>query len=169
MCIRDRYGTGVYQLVNQNQETYTIRFAYDDADEVGPSKMFANDFISDWNGVKLRVNGSLVGGEQPPVIEGDTTLVPLRGLFEWLDAEVLWDGAEKKITVNGRNTSVVMTVGSKEALVNGKTVQMGIAPQLMNERTMIPVRFVAENLGAKVKWDEENKTVVIWKGADVNE
>ncbi len=163
------YGTGVYQLVNQNQETYTIRFAYDDADEVGPSKMFANDFISDWNGVKLRVNGSLVGGEQPPVIEGDTTLVPLRGLFERLDAEVLWDGAEKKITVNGRNTSVVMTVGSKEALVNGKTVQMGIAPQLMNERTMIPVRFVAENLGAKVKWDEENKTVVIWKGADVNE
>ena len=60
---------------------------------------------------------------------------------------------------------IILTVGEKEAEVFGKTKKNDVAPKIVNERTMLPARFVAENLGATVSWNEEDRTVTI-KGKD---
>lgn len=63
-----------------------------------------------------------------------------------------------------QNNKIVLTIGNKEALVFGETVQNDVAPLLQNGRTMLPARFVAEKLGADVKWDDAAKKVTVTKG-----
>lgn len=58
-------------------------------------------------------------------------------------------------------TSIILTIGKKDADINGKTVANDVAPKIVNDRTMLPIRFIAEALGAKVDWIEESQTVKI--------
>ena len=58
-------------------------------------------------------------------------------------------------------TSITLTIGKKDADINGKTVANDVAPKIVNDRTMLPIRFIAEALGAKVDWIEESQTVKI--------
>ena len=58
-------------------------------------------------------------------------------------------------------TVIILTIGDVNAIVNGETVTNDVAPKIVNDRTMLPIRFVAENLGAKVYWDEYLQRVSI--------
>ena len=64
---------------------------------------------------------------------------------------------EKDDSVN----QIILTIGEKAAQVFGKTKSNDVAPKIVNNRTMLPARFVAENLGAKVEWDGEKQLVTI--------
>lgn len=63
--------------------------------------------------------------------------------------------------VEKAKTSIILTIGQKDATINGKTVSNDVAPKIVNDRTMLPIRFIAEALGAKVDWIEESQTVKI--------
>lgn len=91
------------------------------------------------------------GGD--PVSENGRIQVPLRGIGEALGANVEYDGAEKKVTYTKENKSIVLTMGSKQALVDGQSVAMDIAAKAVKGRTYVPLRFVSENLGEAVEWD----------------
>jgi hypothetical protein len=96
-----------------------------------------------------------------PYIKGDRTYVPMRYLGEMLGAEVVWDDAARTVTLTKGDTTVVFTIGSTSYTVNGEAKTADVAPEITNDRTMLPARFVAEAFGAVVGWDAVSQTVVV--------
>ena len=89
------------------------------------------------------------------------TLVPVRGLLEKIGATVDWDKETKTVTSTLGASTVKMVIGSKTAYVDNKIVPLTVAPKVINGATMIPLRFVSENMGLKVDWNSESKTIKI--------
>ncbi|MGI6329226.1 MAG: stalk domain-containing protein [Dethiobacteria bacterium] len=114
------------------------------------------------------VNGELTPMDvSPAVIEG-RTMLPIRYAATPFGAEIGWDNATSKATVSLGNTNIELWIGQSNALVNGATVPIdannpNVKPLIINGRTMLPIRFVTENLGCEVQWDEITKKVTITK------
>jgi len=112
------------------------------------------------------VNDNEIEIDVPPQIVEGRTLLPIRWAAEPLGAEVGWDGDEKKVTVTLKDTTIELWIGKSIAKVNGVNTPIDpdnpkVVPMIINGRTMLPVRFVAENLGCQVDWDQDTKTVTI--------
>ncbi|MFZ5597101.1 MAG: DUF5050 domain-containing protein [Bacillota bacterium] len=106
-------------------------------------------------------NGKKVTFDVPPVIEDGRALVPLRALFETLGARVDWDGTERTVTAQKGEKIIKITIGSREALVNDRPAHLDVAAKIIDGRTLVPIRFVSEVLGADVSWDETTETITI--------
>ncbi|MBO8171073.1 MAG: copper amine oxidase N-terminal domain-containing protein [Bacillaceae bacterium] len=96
----------------------------------------------------------------PRIING-RTMVPLRGIFEALEAEVDWNPDTRTVSAVKGDREVVLTIGQQNAVVNGDPVVLDAAPQVVDGRTLVPLRFVAETLGLKVEWDAATRTVYL--------
>jgi hypothetical protein len=105
--------------------------------------------------------GAIIKFDTPPVIKEGRTLIPIRALAEGFGASVAWDQAEQKVTVQKGEIKIVLQIGAKLAYVNGKEVKIDVPPETINNRTVIPLRFIIENLGLKVNWDAESETVEV--------
>lgn len=100
--------------------------------------------------------------DMPAVIIDSRTLVPLRAIFEAMGAKVSWQADTQKITAEfADGKTVIMFVNNKAGVVNGNAFNMDVAPKIINDRTMVPVRAVAEAVGADVTWDDATRTVNI--------
>ena len=100
--------------------------------------------------------------DMPAVIIDNRTLVPLRAIFEAMGAKVSWDAETQKITGEfDDGTTVIMFINNKAGVVNGNAFNMDVAPKIINDRTMVPVRAVAEAVGADVTWNDSTRTVNI--------
>lgn len=108
----------------------------------------------------LVYGNKLVMDTQPVIIEG-RILVPLRAIFEALGAEVNWDNATQTVTATKDSTTIIAKISSAQINVNNEIKTLDVPAQIINNRTLVPVRFISESLGAKVDWDEVSKTVVI--------
>ena len=109
-----------------------------------------------------------LGGEQKtmdvaPIIANARTMLPVRYVAEALGASIAWDGATSTATVKTADTEIKITVGAAEALVNGQAVTLDSPAFIESDRTYMPVRFVAETLGATVAWDGATSTATITK------
>ncbi|HHX95732.1 MAG TPA: leucine-rich repeat protein, partial [Clostridia bacterium] len=111
--------------------------------------------------IEVIINGNAIVFDQPPVIIGGRTLVPLRGIFEALGAQVNWDGEKQTITAVKDTATVTVKIGSKQAIINGEEKSLDVPAQIINNRTMVPVRFISESLGAKVDWNDNLQRVII--------
>ncbi len=111
--------------------------------------------------IKLFVDSKEITCDVPPVIRDDRTLVPARALFEGLGASVKWNGVKKQVTIRLDNTTILLTINSKTAQVNLVEKELDTPPIIINDRTLLPVRFIAETLGAEVFWDDSNRSVLI--------
>lgn len=111
--------------------------------------------------VKVSVEGKPLVMPVPPVIVEDRTLIGVRFVGEAVGGTVEWDQSRRQATVVRGSDTVVVTLGKREALVNGKPVEMQVAARLVEERTMVPLRFIAEALGGTVEWDDKTRTVNI--------
>ena len=121
----------------------------------------------------VRLNDTILGFSQPPVMESDRTLVPMRFLFEQMGADVDWNDetqtATAKISARGgggeRNgageNTVTFSIDNTTAYVNGAETTMDVPARLINDQTFVPLRFLSENLGYNVEWDEANNTAII--------
>lgn len=109
------------------------------------------------------VFGKKVTNDVAPVVKNDRTMLPIRFIAEALGADVKWNGEEQKVTITKDSTVIVITIGSDKALVNNKEEQLDSAAYIENDRTYLPIRFVTENIGADVKWNDTDKTVIITK------
>ncbi|GAC1506350.1 MAG: hypothetical protein NVS1B14_11730 [Vulcanimicrobiaceae bacterium] len=105
------------------------------------------------------VNGSTVNFDQPPIERGGRVFVPLRGVFERLGASVVYANGQINATGNGR--TITLHIGSNQAFVNGAPVRVDVAPFLVGARTLVPLRFVAQSLGATVNYNDGNRVVTI--------
>lgn len=106
--------------------------------------------------VTVRVNGEDITFEDAdalPKIINDRTMLAARTFYEKIGAKVDWNGKDKTVTVTKDNDKVILTVGANKALVNGKEVKLDSPATIINDKTYIPVRFVSEAFGYKVKYD----------------
>ena len=110
----------------------------------------------------VKINGAAVNfDDQTPVVENNRTLVPMRIIFEKLGATIQWDEATQTVEAEKDSTSIVLQIGNMVAKKNGADMSLDVPPYVVNGRTMVPLRFVGEALGAEVKWVEETNTVEI--------
>ncbi len=113
------------------------------------------------NPVYVKFNGNILGFETPPVIEDDSTLVPMRFLFEQMGAEVEWNGEIQTAIATLDNTAVTFAIDDTNAEVNNTPTTMDIPARLINGKTMVPLRFLSENMGYTVDWDADSRTAII--------
>jgi hypothetical protein len=111
--------------------------------------------------VRVVVDGQTIAFDQPPVMAGGRVLVPLRGVFENLGATVVWDPATRSIRATRGDTSVLLTMGSRLATVNGQVTTLDTPAMIAGGRTLVPLRFVSEAMGADVEWRGATRTVLI--------
>jgi hypothetical protein len=113
----------------------------------------------------MKVNEEVVeidpGRDTTPIILNGRTLVPIRAIIEAMGGIVGWDDTERKITLNAYEHEVVMWLNQKNILVDGVAFEMDVVPQVINGRTMLPIRFVADNIGCQINWIGSKKQVVI--------
>jgi hypothetical protein len=128
-------------------------------------KLVVNDKWMYVDGVRTEVDP---GRATTPIIiaEWDRTLLPIRSVIESLGGTIAWDGTEKKVAINISGTKVELWINKNYAYVNGKKVQIDssnakVTPIIKNDRTMLPIRFVAESIGAYVNWYQADKNILI--------
>jgi len=111
--------------------------------------------------IRVTINGAPLTLDVAPTIQNGRTLVPMRAIFEALGAEVHWDGATNTIRAYRREDAIVLQLDNRTAWVNGPSRQLDVAPVAIGGRTMVPLRFVAEALGAEVGWVDATRTVTV--------
>ncbi len=110
---------------------------------------------------KLYVNNELVTSDIPPIIINDRSLVPVRAIFEKLGAEVSWDAKNKKVSVSYIGNQVELKINDDNAIINGNKVKMEVPAKIINDRTMVPLRFVGEQLKMEVGWHADKGEITI--------
>ncbi|MBQ2968210.1 MAG: hypothetical protein IJE10_08850 [Clostridia bacterium] len=111
--------------------------------------------------IAVEFNGSYMTFDVPPLLINDRTMVPMRAIFEALGCTVSWNNDTQTATGMRNGSIVSLTIDSDVAQVNNKKVSLDAPAALINDRTMIPLRFVSEALGASVKWEGDTNTVRI--------
>ena len=110
---------------------------------------------------KVTLNGNQLSFDVSPTIENGRTLVPLRTIFEALGANIDWDDATNTVTANKADINVRLQIGAQTAYKNGGPVNLDVPAKIISDRTMVPLRFVSEALGADVNWDANTQTIAI--------
>jgi len=109
----------------------------------------------------LKVDGEIINSDMPPIIINGRSLVPVRAIFEKLGAKVGWDAESKKVTVSYDGNKIELKINDVNALVNGTKVEMEVPAKIINDRTMVPLRFVGEQLGMEVGWYPEKGEITL--------
>ena len=168
VTVKDKDNSNVkLTKVNDNEYTFTMpkgkvsvdaTFVQKDAADANQNSAAEKSKV-----IKLQIGSRIVNVDNEaviydaaPVIRNDRTLVPIRIVTETLGGKVDWNGVTKEVTLHIDGKEIKMTVG--------KTLEKyGVAPVIIDGRTFVPVRFVADELGATVAWDDATKTVTITK------
>ena len=164
MTVKDKNNSTVkLKKADDNEYTFTMPVGKVSVDATFVQKDAADDSNAAEAGktIKLQIGSRIVNVDNEaviydaaPVIRNDRTLVPIRIITEALGGKVDWNGATKEVTLSINDKEIKMTIG--------KTLEKyGVAPVIIDGRTFVPVRFVADELGAEVAWDETTKTVTI--------
>lgn len=164
MTVKDKNNSTVkLKKAGDNEYTFTMPVGKVSVDATFVQKDAADDSNAAEAGktIKLQIGSRIVNVDNEaviydaaPVIRNDRTLVPIRIITEALGGKVDWNGATKEVTLSINDKEIKMAIG--------KTLEKyGVAPVIIDGRTFVPVRFVADELGAEVAWDEATKTVTI--------
>lgn len=105
-----------------------------------------------------------------PVIDNDRTLVPIRAIIEAMGGSVLWDSETNTAVLTLGRDKITLNIGSETAFFNEEKHTLDVAPKIINDRTMLPIRFIAESFKFAVDWDDKTETITITKDfADVTD
>lgn len=119
--------------------------------------------------ISVSVNGEQLVFDQPPVIRNDRTFVPIRAICEKLGASVNWDDQEKRADIFSADGSITLYIDYAAPKINGITTIIDAAPFIENGRTLVPVRVIAQTLGASVDWDGDSRSVTITQNQDMSD
>jgi cell wall-associated NlpC family hydrolase len=123
---------------------------------------YHNCVFADASGVGIYIDGTAVDfPDVKPYISNDRTFVPVRFISEQLGASVSWNSDTGEVIINKGNDSIKLVIGSTEVIKNGVLSSMDAVPMITDGRTMVPLRFVSEQLGTVVNWDVSNNSVLI--------
>lgn len=155
----DKLKNGIYTIISdysENTETYIVE------DYIEHILSSTHNYLEyETSEAQIFYNGEKIEFDVLPIVENDRTLIPLRGLFEKMGAEVNWDGSTCTASVLKNNANHSFKINFYNADVNGDIKYMDVPARLVNDRTMIPLRFLSEELGYTVEWDQDTKTIII--------
>jgi hypothetical protein len=134
------HGTGKYALL----------WSYEDGVRLSPTAS---------EGIRIMINMIPIKSDVLPYIKDGRTMVPLRVVAENMKSRVDWNDSEKRIDLVRNVDTIQLWIGKSEAFFNNKYYPLDVAPEITNGRTFVPLRFIAEMLGAKVTWDGVTQTV----------
>ncbi len=112
------------------------------------------------NGVKTEIDS---GRKATPIINSGRTLVPIRAIIEAYGGMVDWDNNTRTVTLVLANDIIELIIDSTLAYFNNQQITLDVAPKIINGRTMLPIRFIAESFNLGVAWESDTKTVSIIK------
>ncbi len=107
------------------------------------------------NGQKLEFT------DAQPYIKNGRTLVPFRAIFQAFGMQVLWDSVQRTVHASNDKTDILLTINSPSAIVNSKTEDLDVAPEIKDSRTFVPLRFISSSIGADIEWDGTAKKITI--------
>lgn len=111
----------------------------------------------------ITVNGEEQTIDTAPVIIDSRTFVPVRAVVEALGGTADWNANTKTAILENGEDHIELTIGSKTAVLNGEEKQLDTAPVIIDGRTMLPLRFIAEGFGFEADWDAAAKTIYVSK------
>ncbi len=117
-----------------------------------------NDPIMEVNGIEQEID---VGRGTVPVVTEGRTLVPIRAIIEAFDGVVGWDAAAQTVELVMDDDVITLVINSKTAYLNNESHTLDVAPVVINGRTMLPIRFIAESFNLGVAWESDTQTVTI--------
>ena len=153
----------IYPLSKKSAEK-TITVIYDPAKTIIITLQPDNPYMT-VNGVSVEIDPGR--GTKPIIIPAwSRTVVPIRAIVEALGGTISWESADRKATINFKGTTIELWIKNPEAKVSGVTKLIdesnhSVMPIIINNRTMLPLRFVAESLGCTVDWDSNTRTIKI--------
>ena len=121
-------------------------------------------FCEDYD-VTVRVNGNEIVSDTKPMLKDKRTFLPLRAILNAIGVEnenIIWWEMANAVEIRHNDTHIFMVIDSNEIIVNDSLYMVDVPPFVINGRTMVPVRFLSENLNCRVEWDEETFTVDIY-------
>ncbi|MED4354020.1 stalk domain-containing protein [Schinkia azotoformans] len=117
--------------------------------------------VTEMAGLTILVNEIPVVFDVPPVMKNDRTLVPLRAIFEAMDANVNWDEKNRAISAIKNEKNINLVIDSDVAQIEGEDHKLDVPATIYKDRTLVPLRFVGEAFGGEVVWDENTKKIKI--------
>ncbi len=148
-------------------ETLTDSPIFTDREKERFGKRLAQSWDDHNSHIEILLDGRRLTLDVAPEVKNQRTMVPIRAVAEAIGADVEWDQEAQRVTMTRAGSTVTMTLDSTTATVNGKAVEMDVAPYATNGRTLIPARYVAEFFGQKVEWDGEKRQVLITEDKSV--
>lgn len=159
--------TDTEKQLNPGQQKKADReAALTDAEEEGTANQAKNKGQAKKLEERIRVRGMNMKFDVPPVIKEGRTLIPVRAIMNGLKAEVVWDEETKIVTITRDDKVVTLNLLTGEAKVNGEVIELDVPPEIISNRTFVPLRFVAQSLGEKVDYDDETGEIDIGDGED---
>lgn len=116
--------------------------------------------------ITVLVNGKQIESDTPAVNSNGSVMLPFRSVLNALgvsDESIKWNPGSKSIEIRDGNRYIFLVAGNTGAILNDSMIMLNAAPYIDNGRTLVPVRFVSEALGADVRWDPDTKTVTVTK------
>lgn len=160
---KESYFSQMKQLKEQMQEVMREKYT---EEELAELNLITLQLQSDPGITVLPFTSVLVGDadvkfDTPPVIIEGRTLVPIRAIAEATGAEVEWNDAENKVTIKTESDVIELIIGNDTMTVNGVEVSLDTSAQVLNNRTIVPLRIIVESLDLAVEWDPETQTIEI--------
>ena len=122
---------------------------------IAPVALQANEISVTIDGVTVDFDG------QPPIIVDGRTLVPVRGVFEALGFEVEWQQETQTATLMSDEYIVIISIGNDIFTTNGEEMPLDVPAQIIEDRTLLPIRAVLESVGHYVGWNNATRTVIV--------
>lgn len=115
--------------------------------------------VNAFAGISLNIDNVPLTTDVPPVIVDGRTLVPVRAIFEKLGASVNWEPTTQTVTATSGEKTITLKLNDTSAYVNNELKTLDVPAQIVEGRTMVPARFVAESLDCQVLWEPTTQTV----------
>lgn len=145
--------TGVIEAETQDPGRYALLWSYEKNPVLSP---IAGD------GIRVMVNYTNLNPEVPPYIKNGRTMIPLRAVADNLNVVVKWNNTDKRVDlVNSKGTEVQLWIGKTGAIKDKNPLSIDAPPEIIEGRTFVPLRFVAEALGVNVTWDNFTRTAYL--------
>lgn len=111
--------------------------------------------------ITIKVNGEIIGSDVLPYIKDGFVFVPVRFVSEALSTKVVWVPEEKKVVLIQKDKTIELWHGSNKLVLNGEQIIMDTSVEVLNNRTMVPVEYIAECLDFNVEWHNPTYTLLI--------
>lgn len=126
--------------------------------------MFANVGQAATATPKIYLNGvELVPLVAPEIVGKGYTIVPIRLISESVGYQVIWAASTQTVTIHNGDDTIVLTINKDTALVNNQQVKLDTPAVVKKGTTLVPLRFIGDQLGMTVNWDNETKSVILLK------